>query len=111
MSIQHILVVDDDALSREFLVDAVRDLGYRVSEAGDADSAYALAQTNPPDLVLTDLRMPGGDGISLVKRCAEGLPGLPVVVITAHGTVEAAVEAMRAGACDFMLKPCSRTST
>jgi len=107
MSIQHILVVDDDALSREFLVDAVRDLGYRVSEAADADSAYALAQTNPPDMVLTDLRMPGGDGISLVKRCAEGLAGLPVVVITAHGTVEAAVEAMRAGACDFMLKPCS----
>ena len=107
MSIQHILVVDDDALSREFLVDAVRDLGYSVSEAGDADSAHALAQSNLPDLVLTDLRMPGGDGISLVKRCAESFAGLPVVVITAHGTVEAAVEAMRAGACDFMLKPCS----
>ena len=60
-----------------------------------------------PDLVLTDLRMPGMDGIELVERLAQQSPGLPVVVITAHGTVETAVQAMRLGASDFLLKPCS----
>jgi DNA-binding NtrC family response regulator len=107
MPIHHILVVDDDNLSREFLVEAVRDLGYSVSQASNAEKGFELARDNPPDLVLTDLRMPGTDGIALVERFAEHFPGLPVVLITAHGTVEAAVAAMRAGAADFLLKPCT----
>ena len=107
MSIHHVLVVDDDALAREFLVEAVRSLGLRVSEASDGEQGLARARELTPDLVLTDLRMPGMDGVALVERLAAELPGLPTVVITAHGTVEVAMQAVRLGACDFLLKPCS----
>ncbi|HVS18484.1 MAG TPA: sigma-54 dependent transcriptional regulator [Planctomycetota bacterium] len=107
MSIHHVLVVDDDALSREFLVEAVRALGLRVSEAASGEEGLARARELAPDLVLTDLRMPGMDGQALVERLAAEMPGLPSVVIAAHGTVEAAMTAVRRGASDFLLKPCS----
>jgi DNA-binding NtrC family response regulator len=107
MTIRHILVVDDDALSREFLVEAIASLGYMASAAVDGEQGLAQAQATAPDLVLTDLRMPGVDGLSLVRRLHAALPDLPVVLITAHGSVECAVDAMRAGAADFLLKPCT----
>ena len=107
MAIQHILVVDDDPLSREFLVEAAGALGYRASFAKSGEEGLAQALREHPDLVLTDLRMPGLDGISLVERLQAELPGLPVILITAHGTIESATEAMRAGARDFILKPCT----
>jgi DNA-binding NtrC family response regulator len=105
MSIREILVVDDDSLSREFLVEAVTSLGYKALQAKNGDEGFALATSAAPDLVLTDLRMPGTDGMALVRRLAEQSPGLPVVMITAHGTVESAVQAMTLGAADFMMKP------
>ena len=107
MPIQHILVVDDDPLSREFLVEAVKSLGFRASEAADGDEGARRAAALRPDLVLTDLRMPGTDGLELVRRVAAEQPGLPVVVVTAHGSVESAVQAIREGAADFLLKPCT----
>ena len=107
MSIQHVLVVDDDRLSRQFLVEAVRSLGYTVTQAESGDAGLEQARTTSPDLVLTDLRMPGTDGLALVETLANEAPGLPVVLVTAHGTVESAVRAMRAGATDFLLKPIS----
>src|SRR6187402_2941474 len=107
MSIHHVLVVDDDALSREFLVEAVRSLGLRASEAKSGEEGLSRARELSPDLVLTDLRMPGMDGQALVERLAAELAGMPTVVITAHGTVEAAMAAVRRGASDFLLKPCS----
>ncbi len=107
MSIQHILVIDDDVLSREFLVDAVKSLGFHALEASDGKRGLERARSEHPDLVLTDLRMPGMDGIQLVEALAEHCPGLPVVVVSAHGSVESAVQAMRAGAVDFLLKPVS----
>ena len=110
MPIQHILVIDDDVLSREFLADAVKSLGFRALEASDGKSGLERARRDHPDLVLTDLRMPGMDGIELVEALAEQCPGLPVVVVTAHGSVESAVKAMHAGAQDFLLKPCSPDS-
>jgi DNA-binding NtrC family response regulator len=110
MSIQHVLVVDDDRLSRQFLVEAVRSLGFTVSQAESGDAGLELARSTAPDLVLTDLRMPGTDGLALAGTLNREMPGLPVVLITAHGTVESAVHAMRAGAADFLLKPCSPES-
>jgi DNA-binding NtrC family response regulator len=110
MPIRHILVVDDDSLSRAYLVEAVEALGHKCSQAHSGEDGFQSAVGHVPDLVLTDLRMPNVDGLSLVQRLAERMPGLPVVVVTAHGTVEAAVAAMRAGASDFLLKPCTRES-
>ncbi len=107
MSIQRILVVDDDQLSREFLVDAITALGYKPLEAKTGAEALERAATGSPDLVLADLRMPGMDGVELIKKIREQAPGVPSVMITAQGTVETAVQAMRAGASDVMLKPCT----
>lgn len=107
MSIQRILIIDDDPLSREFLQEAASSLGYATVTAQDGEVGLACLAKEPFDLVLTDLRMPGIDGIEVVARAAEFAPGVPVVVITAHGTIEAAIEAMRRGAADFLLKPCT----
>ncbi|MBL8862345.1 MAG: sigma-54-dependent Fis family transcriptional regulator [Planctomycetes bacterium] len=107
MSIQRILVVDDDQLSREFLVEAVTALGYKPVEAKNGAEALERAAASAPDLVLADLRMPGMDGVELIKRIRETVPGVPSVMITAQGTVETAVQAMRAGASDVLLKPCT----
>ena len=107
MSIHKILVVDDDNLSRQFLVEAVKSLGYQVCIARDGAEGFEQARREAPDLVLTDLRMPGADGQQLVERIATEIPGLPCVVITAHGTVENAVRAMKSGAADFLMKPCT----
>ncbi len=107
MPIQHVLVVDDDPLSREFLVEALRSLGLRASQAESGEQGLRRALELSPDLVLTDLRMPGTDGMALVEKLAAQLPGMPVVVVTAHGTVESAMQALHLGAADFLLKPCS----
>jgi two-component system response regulator FlrC len=102
-----ILVVEDEAGIRSFLVDALSSEGFDVSEAGDGDRGLAEARARDFDLVLTDLRMPGMQGIDLV-RSLRALPDPPeVVVLTAHGTVSTAVEAMRLGALDFLEKPLS----
>jgi DNA-binding NtrC family response regulator len=107
MSIQRILVVDDDTLSREFLVEAIAALGYQPIEAKSGLEALERAQNTNPDLMLTDLRMPGMDGLELVKKFHEVSPDMPSVMITAQGTIESAVQAMRQGASDFLLKPCT----
>jgi len=101
------LVIDDDPLSREFLVEALRTSGHDAVGAADGEEGLGLLSRREPGLVLTDLRLPGCDGVEVVRRVAERLPEVPVVVLTAFGTVECAVEAMRAGAADFLLKPVS----
>jgi DNA-binding NtrC family response regulator len=107
MSIQRVLIVDDDPLSREFLFEAVDSLGFTVEQACSGEEALELVSRRAPDLVLSDLRMPGMDGSQLIQTLGREYPDLPTVLVTAHGTVEAAVEAMRHGARDFLLKPCS----
>ncbi|MEW6073134.1 MAG: sigma-54 dependent transcriptional regulator [Planctomycetota bacterium] len=107
MSIQRILIVDDDSLSREFLTEAVRSRGFQAESVSSGEKALDRVQRPGVDLVLTDLRMPGLSGVDLVRELARVAPDLPAVVVTAHGTVETAVEAMRLGAADFLMKPCS----
>ena len=107
MPIQRVLIVDDDPLSREFLVEAVSSLGFTVDKAASGEEALMAIDHRLPDLVLTDLRMPGMDGTQLIERIAGDHPDLPCVLVTAHGTVEAAVQAMHHGVVDFLLKPCS----
>jgi len=107
MTVQRILVVDDDRLSREFLTEAVQSLGYQAIAATSSQDALELIRSKQPDLVLSDLRMPEVDGIELIKQVNDEWPELPTVLITAHGTVESAVQAMRNGASDFLLKPTS----
>ncbi len=107
MLIHRILVVDDDALSRDFLVEATRELGYQPTSATCTAEALEMLAKESPDLVLSDLRMPGADGLELIRTIHREWPDIATVVITAHGTVESAVQAMRDGASDFLLKPCT----
>jgi two-component system response regulator HydG len=100
-----ILVVDDELNARTALVELLRDEGYAVEAAADAFKALGKAADFAPDLVLTDLKMPGMDGLALVTRLRENDPDLPVVVMTAFGEVESAVRAMHAGARDYLAKP------
>jgi DNA-binding NtrC family response regulator len=101
------LVVDDDALSREFLAEAVAAAGYEVLPAGDGAEACGLLEREEFDLVLTDLRLPGKDGLHVLHAAKERHPSRPVVLLTAYGEVDTAVGAMRDGASDFLQKPVS----
>ncbi len=102
-----ILVVDDERNMRRVLQALLSTHGHQVDAAADGEEAGNLLRQAEPryDLVLTDLRMPRVDGMQLLHAVQDHHPDTPVVVITAHGTVDSAVEAMRAGAFDFITKP------
>ena len=100
-----ILIVDDEANARSALAELLRDEGYTVETAADGFKALPKLEDFSPDLVLTDLRMPGMDGMELMPRIWEGDPERVVVVMTAHGSVDTAVTAMRKGAADYLTKP------
>ncbi|MGN1325549.1 MAG: sigma-54-dependent transcriptional regulator, partial [Candidatus Spyradenecus sp.] len=99
-----ILVVDDDRATREGVALALAD-NYTVLTAADAEQALAALTNHEVDLVLTDLRMPGRDGLSLLREIIAAHPALPVILLSAYGSVESAVEAMKDGAYDFLTKP------
>ncbi len=99
-----LLIVDDDKNTREGIARAFRH-DYRILTAADAEQALGLLATDSIDLVLTDLRMPGRDGLSLLRDVIVGYPGIPVILLSAYGSVESAVEAMKDGAFDFLTKP------
>ena len=100
-----VLVVEDEAYVRNSLDEVLRSRGFDVSLAAGVDEAMAGLAKTPIDVVLADLRMPGGGGLELVKRAHTAHPGVPVVILTGHGTVSSAVECMKAGAADYLLKP------
>ena len=100
-----VLVVDDEAGIREFLSEALADDDHEVAVAASGEAAWARLEREGFDLVLTDLSMPGMDGLSLLRKIREAQPEVEVVVITAHGKVDSAVEAMRLGAFDYLQKP------
>jgi DNA-binding NtrC family response regulator len=98
-------VVDDEANIRESLRDWLKDIGYEVSIAGDGQKALEIAARDVPDIVITDLVMPGTDGIELTRRLKETCPDTDIVLITAFASVPTAIEAIRAGAYDYVEKP------
>ncbi len=107
MTSEHILVVDDEPDIRRLVQEILQDEGYETTAAENAGAARAAYKKRRPDLVLLDIWMPDTDGISLLKEWAKGGDLPPVVMISGHGTVETAVDAIRLGAYDFVEKPLS----
>ena len=103
-----ILVADDEANIRKVLAATLRKEGYEVLTAADGAEALQLLDQGQVDVLLTDLRMPEVDGMELLHRALEAQPGLPVVILTAHGTVETAKTALKRGAFDYLEKPFDR---
>jgi two-component system, NtrC family, response regulator HydG len=100
-----VLVVDDEASARSGLETLLEGEGYAVDAAQDGQAALKLAATRPPDVVVTDLKMPGMDGVELMARLHDQDGELPVILATASCEVESAVRAMRAGAEEYLTKP------
>ncbi len=100
-----ILVVEDDPAFREALCDTLALAGYRVCCAANGDEALAKLNRHRVGLVLSDVKMVPMDGQTLLKHIKLSFPELPVLMMTAYGTIEQAVQAIRAGACDYLVKP------
>ncbi len=102
-----VLVVDDDDVGRATMADLLRLEGYRVDEAAGGREALDRLAVQPYDVVLLDLKMPGVDGVAVLRGAAESAPETEIVVFTAHGSMESAIQAVRHGAYDYLLKPAS----
>jgi len=100
-----ILVVDDDEGVRTFVAEALEVDGHAVEQASDGADAARRIDAEGFHVMVTDLRMPGMDGMALVRKAAAEQPELEIIVLTAHGTVETAIEAMKLGAFDYLQKP------
>ena len=105
MNSSSILVVDDDESLRRVIQVQLERVGYRVGTAPNGEKALSLLRQTPYDLAITDLRMPGLSGLDLLRRIRSDHPDVIVVMMTAFATIETAVEAMRAGAYDYVTKP------
>ncbi|HSN15305.1 MAG TPA: response regulator, partial [Anaeromyxobacteraceae bacterium] len=101
----HILVVDDDDAVRDAIVSLLREEGYECSRASGAEQALDHLKADEPPLVISDMRMPGHDGMWLLERIREEHPDTAVIMLTAFGDTEAAVDCLRKGAVDYLLKP------
>ena len=104
-AVPHILVIDDDHAIRDACSDVLEPDGYRITLSKDGQSGLQLIQEHGFDLILLDLKMPGIDGMDVLQKVKADDPDTVVVVITAYGTIEAAVQAMKLGAFDFLTKP------
>jgi len=107
MAIETVLVADDDALTRELLAETLRRHGCEVLLAADGAEATHLLEVRDFDLVVTDVRMPDLTGMEVLVRAREVSQDVPVILMTAYGTIESAVEAMKKGAFDYIVKPFS----
>jgi two-component system NtrC family response regulator len=105
---QNILIADDDETILRSLEYHLGRAGYSTLSAGDGLTALRIAREENPEIVITDLRMPGKDGLELVSELSSERPRCVIIVITAHGTIETAVQAMKLGAFDFITKPFGR---
>ena len=99
------LVVDDKAEMREMLATAFSERNFTVAQASNGLDAISMLNDQAFDIVITDLNMPGADGLEVLRAARQAAPDTPVILITAYGTVQTAVEAMRLGAKDFIAKP------
>jgi two-component system response regulator AtoC len=100
-----VLIVDDDNDLRAVVGEVLKDEGFEVSEAKDGVTAFGAIKKNMPDAVLLDLKMPGLDGIEVMQEIRKIDPRIPVIIMTAHGDIPTAVEAIQKGAYDFTIKP------
>mgnify|MGYP002629454542 FL=1 len=105
METQSVLIVDDEPDIRELLDITLSRMGLQTHSAATLEEAKELVARVQPDLCLTDMRLPDGNGISLVQYIQQEFPHIPVAMITAHGSVETAISALKAGAFDFISKP------
>ena len=102
-----VLIIEDEAKMRRLLELNLGEDGFKTLSAGDAETGLKLLDSEPVHLVLTDLKLPGMNGLEFLNSAKRHNPALPIVVMTAFGSVETAVEAMKAGASDYVLKPFS----
>jgi two-component system response regulator PilR (NtrC family) len=100
-----ILIVDDEESLRQSLEKVLKNAGYMTATAGSGNEALELLAQRPADLVLSDLKMPNGDGLDLLKSIKKKFPDIEVILLTGYGTIETAVAAMKEGAYDFITKP------
>jgi two-component system, NtrC family, response regulator AtoC len=101
----HFLIVDDEQSIRRLCMTVGQGLGFSCAEAETAETALELLETNPPDIIVTDLKLPSLSGAELLRKIKEQLPRAEVAIMTGHGSIESAVEAMRQGAYDYIEKP------
>src|SRR5512135_3259524 len=104
-SIPHILVVDDERTMRESLEEILTLEGFQVTLAESGEAALEILRQTPVDLMLLDLKMKGMDGLQTTELAKQVAPDTVIVMLTAHGTLESAIAAMRRGAFDYVLKP------
>lgn len=102
---ESVLVVDDDPVTLECLGETVKFLGLEVLTASDGEQALQLFEQHHPNLVVTDVRMPNMDGLSLTHQLKVRRPDCPVIIVTGYGDESTAVAALKAGACDYLHKP------
>ncbi len=100
-----ILVVDDDAVARDLLVEALRKEGYQVEAVADGAQAVERGRQKRFDVVLTDIRMGSVDGLEVLREFKQLSPDTPIVLLTAFGSMEGAIEAIKQGAYDYLAKP------
>jgi DNA-binding NtrC family response regulator len=105
MSGSTVLIVDDERTLARAVKAFLAEAGYEAEVAGDAEKALELVESLRPDVVFADVRLPGMSGIDLLRRIREFDPAIPVIIMTAHGTIEGAVEAVKLGAFDYLKKP------
>ena len=102
---EHVLIVDDDETTLSIMSDVIRELGLEVSTAENGEEAWNQFEQHKPDLVITDVWMPQGDGLSLTAQVIAREPSCPVIIVTGHGGEQAAIRALKAGATDYLVKP------
>lgn len=100
-----VLVVDDDPSSRQFCVEALRNLGYEPASVDSVTCALAALEDGQLDIVLSDVELPDGNGIDLLRTIKENQPGVDVLVMTGYGSIRGAVDAVKLGAYDYITKP------
>ena len=101
----HVLIVDDEEAICWGLERLLREAGHRVSIASSAEDGLQAAGREPPDLIVLDVRLPGLDGLSAMPQFTAAAPAVPIIVITAFGSLDTAVRAVRNGAFDYLAKP------
>ena len=109
-TIPKVLLVEDDPENREAMVRILRTAGYKVAETDNAENALEMIARHSTNVLITDLQLPGMDGIELLKNAKSAAPEIEVILITGHGTIELAVESLQQGAYDFIAKPVRKLS-